>query len=42
VPLQKTGHKALHLAALKGSQPVVQVLLLRGAHVDARAKVSYG
>lgn len=40
--LQKTGYRALHLAALKGSQPVVQVLLLRGAHVDARAKVSYG
>jgi hypothetical protein len=40
--LQKTGYRALHLAALKGSQPVVQVLLLRGALVDARAKVSQG
>lgn len=42
MPLQKTGYRALHLAALKGSQPVVQVLLLRGAHVDARAKVRQG
>lgn len=39
--LQKTGLRALHLAALKGSQPVVQALLLGGANVDARAKVGF-
>jgi hypothetical protein len=32
----------MHLAALKGSQPVVQALLLGGADVDARAKVGMG
>lgn len=42
LPLQKTGYHALHLAALKGSQPVVQALLLGGANVDVRAKVSIG
>jgi ankyrin repeat protein len=38
--VQKTGYRALHLAALKGSRPVVQALLLGGANVDVRAKVS--
>lgn len=40
--VQKTGFRALHLAALKGSQPVVQALLLGGADVDVRAKVGTG